>query len=341
MSHLAVNVLGTLHVVVEHRAVFLAGARQPALLAALVLGRGAVVSNDRLIDQIFGGAPPGDARNALQTCVTRLRQALGPAGGRIRTRSPGYLLDLPADAVDAERFAALLVAQPGESAPDVVSRLDAALALWRGPAYAEFAGGFARAAAVRLEELRRTADGRRVEALLELGRGEEAVAAAAGMVAADPGRDRAVTLLVTGLATAGRVPEALAAYETHRDWMREKLGLDPSTELRELHRQVLRGEIATAAAPSPRSWTVGPPVAGHTAGQTVQDRGREGSEEKGGSRSHRMVAPLVGQEDVLARATALLATSRLVTLVGPGGVGKTRLAWELYGRDEGAVWVAR
>jgi predicted ATPase/DNA-binding SARP family transcriptional activator len=310
MSHLAVNVLGTLHVVVEHRAVLLAGARQPALLAALVLGRGTVVSSDRLIDQVFDGEPPGDARNALQTCVTRLRQALGPAAGRIRTRSPGYLLDLPADAVDAERFAALLADRPGEGAQDVAARLDEALALWRGPAYAEFAAGFARGEAVRLEELRRTAQERRVEALLELGRVEDAVASAAGMVAAEPGRDRAVALLVTGLAIGGRAPEALAAYEAHRDWMRDELGLDPSPELRELHRRVLRGQLATPA--------------------------RSGELRQAGPA--RVVAPLVGQEDVLTRATELLATSRLVTLVGPGGVGKTRLAWELYTRVD-AAWV--
>jgi predicted ATPase/DNA-binding winged helix-turn-helix (wHTH) protein len=130
------------------------GARQRALLAALLLRRGTVVPFDRLVDDVFGEQPPDEARNALQTYVARLRHALGPAAGVVVTRAPGYSLEAPGDAVDAERFTALLArAREADSPAAALALLDQALALWRGPAYAEFAERFARLLATSRERL--------------------------------------------------------------------------------------------------------------------------------------------------------------------------------------------
>ena len=144
-NEVELGILGPLEVRVAGRPFPVPGTRQRALLAALVFHRGHVVPLDRLVDDVFGEAPPREARNALQTYVVRLRQALGPAGPVVATRPPGYVLEVPADAVDAERFAALLGQARATEAPSAaLALLDRALGLWRGPAYAEFASTFAR-----------------------------------------------------------------------------------------------------------------------------------------------------------------------------------------------------
>ena len=132
---------------------------------------------DSLVDQVFGEAPPREARNALQTYVARLRQALGPAGPVVATRPPGYVLEVPGEAVDVERFAALLGQARGTGPPAAaLGLLDQALALWRGPAYAEFASTFARGESLRLHELRVAAQEDRAVLLLRLDRVAQATA---------------------------------------------------------------------------------------------------------------------------------------------------------------------
>ena len=187
-NEVELGILGPLEVWVAGRPVRVPGARQRALLAALVLHRGHVVPLDRLVDDVFGEAPPREARNALQTYVVRLRQALGAAGPVVATRPPGYVLDIPADAVDAERFTALL-GQARASGPPAagLALLDRALALWRGPAYAEFASTFARGEALRLHELRLAAQEDRAVLLLRLDRVAEATAALEAIVAGSRG----------------------------------------------------------------------------------------------------------------------------------------------------------
>src|SRR6266508_3877301 len=304
------GVLGPLEVRVAGRPVAVPGARQRALLAALLLRRGTVVAFDRLIDDVFGEQPPDEARNALQTYAARLRHALGPAAGVVVTRAPGYALEVPGDAVDLERFTVLLVrAREAQSPAAALALVEEALALWRGPAYGEFAETFARGEALRLQELRLAAREDCATLLVRLGRLAEATAALEAIVAEEPWRERAVELLVTALAQAGQARHALAAYAGYRDRLRDELGLDPSPKLRRLEQQVLRAEV-----------------------EPVQPRP---------ARPERRVPParatsFVGREQELTLVRETLACGRLVTLVGPGGVGKTRLAHQAAAA--GPVW---
>jgi predicted ATPase/DNA-binding SARP family transcriptional activator len=305
-------VLGPLEVRVEGRPVQVRGQRQRALLAALLLRPGTVVPVDRLIDEVFGDVPPGQPRNALQTYVARLRSALGPAAGLIVTRPPGYLLDAPREAVDAERFTELAAsARDAYSPVAALGLVEQALALWRGAALAEFGGTFARGAALRLDGLRLTAREDHAALLLRAGRAAEAVAGLEALVEEEPWRERAVQLLVTAMAREGRTAGALAAYGRYRDRLRDDLGLDPSPGLRHLEQQVLAGEV------QPGPW--GPAAA------------------------HRPAPPprrtaFFGRDRELSSLHELLADGRLVSLVGTGGVGKTRLAREVVSGDDPVWW---
>ncbi|HEV2892472.1 MAG TPA: BTAD domain-containing putative transcriptional regulator, partial [Actinomycetota bacterium] len=307
------GILGPLEVRVAGRPFPVPGARQRALLAALLLRRGTVVPVDRLVDEVFGEAPPRAARNALQTYVTRLRQSLGPAAAAVATRAPGYVLELPGDAVDAEVFAALLGQARVAGTPSAaLALLDQALGLWRGPAYAEFASTAARGEALRLQELRLAAEEDRAVLLLRLDRVAEATAALEAIAAREPWRERAVELRVTALAQAGRTGHALAAFAGYRDRLRDELGLDPSPRLRRLEEQVLRGTLAPVA-PARSGHGRRPPAARPTS--------------------------FVGRERELALVGEAIAAAPLVTLVGPGGVGKTRLAQEVADLQDPVWWV--
>jgi predicted ATPase/DNA-binding SARP family transcriptional activator len=305
------GLLGPLEVRVAGQPVAVPGARQRALLTALLLRRGSVVPFDRLVDDVFGEQPPEEARNALQTYIARLRHALGPAAGVVVTRAPGYVLEVPEDAVDVDRFAALLVrARQAQAPTGALILLEEALGLWRGPAYAEFAETFARGEALRLQELRLAAREDRAALLVRLGHPAEATAALEAIVAGEPWRERAVELLVSALAEAGRAGHALAAYAGYRERLRDELGLDPSPRLQRLEQQVLRGELE-AGRPRPI----------HRRGHGLPTR----------------VTSFVGRDQELTLVRGTLGGGRLVTLVGPGGVGKTRLAQQVA-TSEGPVW---
>ena len=220
------------------------GARARALLAALLLRPGAVVPVHRLAEVVWGEAQPESVENAVHVTVARLRRALGAAGACVVTRAPGYLLDLRGARVDADLFEewcraarTRMDADPAEAA----RLLDDALALWRGPAFGDLADGFARPAAVRLEELRRGAAEDRAEALLRAGAVEQALAAAGDLAATHPLAERPVAVLVRGLAATGRTADALEAYRRLAGVMREELGLDP-----------LAGTPGVARAAAPR-----------------------------------------------------------------------------------------
>jgi DNA-binding SARP family transcriptional activator len=263
-----------------------------------------VVPAQRLIAALWGERLPEDASNALHQVVGRLRRQLGD--DLVATGPAGYRLACDPAAVDADRFEAdyraarrLATEDPAAAAEAL---LDSALGLWRGPAYGEFGDGFARAPAARLEELRIAALEDRVALLLRRG-DSGAETRARDLTAQEPLRERPVELLMRALHAGGRTAEALDVYRRHRELLADELGLDPAPGLRELEGALLRGAIR---APAP------PPTAPRPPRRDLPWR----------------PGPLLGRERELHLLVGCLAAQRLVTLVGPGGVGKTRLALE-------------
>ncbi|MFD4293536.1 BTAD domain-containing putative transcriptional regulator [Rhodococcus sp. NPDC058532] len=279
------------------------------LLAALLVRPGRPVSTDRLIEALWGDEPPASAPNTLQAKVSLLRRAFGEAepGGResVALEASGYLLRVDGDAVDAAQFDRLTTL--ARTAPDPRERialLDQALGLWRGPAFADHADRpFARGVAARLDEARLTALEDRAEARLELGEHATLVAELADLVDRNPLRNRLRGAHMRALSRAGRQPEALASFARLRALLAEDLGLDPDPELVALHTAILRGDPSVL-----RAHASGPPPRGNLPVP---------------------VAALVGRAPAVAGIRAALDDSRLVTLTGPGGVGKTRLAVEV------------
>lgn len=292
------GVLGPLEVrTADGEAVAVPEAKVRALLAALLAHDGPV-SADRLIDDLWGVEPPGNPTNTLQTKVSQLRKAIGR--GLVTYRSPGYALVIEPDAVDAHRFRRLVAQARETAAPEARRTLLAdALALWRGRAFAEFADEpFAQAPIQRLAEERLAALEEFAETRLELGEHAALAGELGELVSAHPLRERLRAVHVRALYRAGRQGEALASLADLRERLADELGVDPSPELAELLQAVLTQDAALAAPAAPV----------HDLPVPVTD--------------------LVGRDREFAQVKALLSTSRLVTLTGPGGVGKTRLAIE-------------
>ncbi len=215
----------------------LSSTRQRRALAALVVAHGEVVSADRLADIVWDGDPP-DSMNALQTYMSRLRAVLGVDS--IQTRPPGYALALPIDAVDAWRFETLVDEARSMPPVEALDLLDEALGLWRGTAYAEFAHEeFARAEAVRLEELRAAAAVARLDALIAVGRADDAAADALHLIEADPFRESVWDRRMRALHASGRTVDALRVFQDYRRLLADELGLEPSPELVALERALL------------------------------------------------------------------------------------------------------
>ncbi|GAA2348846.1 AfsR/SARP family transcriptional regulator [Dactylosporangium salmoneum] len=308
------RILGPLEVVVAGEAVPLGGAKPRAVLIALLLHPGRYVAADRLIADVWGDDPPPSAVNALQSYLSRLRRALGRDA--LRHHAGGYRVAAGPEQIDARRFEAGLTharaALAGGDPAGALAAGEAALRLWRGPALLDVAGElFAQAEIARLTELRRVAEDLRVECLLALGRPAEAVARSAEVVAGEPLRERSRAQLMLGLYRAGRPAEALAVYHEVRAMLAEQFGLDPGEELQALAGAMLRQDagLATAPAPAPAAVAVAAPV-------------RVDAIPPGPDR-------FVGRDRELAEVRALLDEHRLVTVTGPGGAGKTRLAMEL------------
>jgi class 3 adenylate cyclase len=250
MSFLEVRLLGPLEAGVEGRSVELRRKKQRELLALLALRAGEVVSTDRLVDALWGEAPPKAAVGSLQNLVSELRKVFPPDA--LVTRAPGYVLDVERDAVDAHRFERL--AREARDAPPQqrVTQLRAALALWRGPALADVQLEHTSDEAARLEELRVAAWEDRLEAELELGRHSQAIGELESFVSKQPLRERPVGLLMLALYRAGRQADALETYRRARETLVEELGIDPSPELQRLEQAILRHDPELDLLEAPR-----------------------------------------------------------------------------------------
>jgi DNA-binding SARP family transcriptional activator/class 3 adenylate cyclase len=233
------GILGPLELSQEGRAIEVAGAKQRALLAVLLLNANRVVSSDALIEALWEDQPPETAVKALQVHVSQLRKLLGP--NRIATLSPGYMLQVEEGELDLHDFEALLHQARDASPADADAALNEALALWRGPPLADFAFvRFAQSEIARLEELRVEATEERIEADLALGRHRALIAEVEALVAQYPLRERMRGQLMLALYRSGRQAEALEAYQGARRTLVEQLGIEPNRVLRELEQAILR-----------------------------------------------------------------------------------------------------
>jgi predicted ATPase/DNA-binding SARP family transcriptional activator len=298
-----IAILGPLEVRDGDAAIEVAGSRLRVLLICLALSPGRPVSAAALVDAVWAEQPPAEAANALQSLVSRLRRTLGEAA-TVGQSPAGYRLAIEPQDLDATRFEQL--AQAGAAALRIgeqskaAGTLRQALALWRGPALADVRDApFAAATITRLERLRLSAVQDRIDADIALGRAAEVLAELDALCEQHPLDERLAGERMAALAAVGRQADALAGYERIRAQLADELGVDPGRELSAGHLAVLRGQ---PAAPEPAA--------------TPRTNLRA------------QLTSFVGRDEEVARITKLLDESRLVTLVGPGGAGKTRLAIE-------------
>ncbi|HZC72300.1 MAG TPA: BTAD domain-containing putative transcriptional regulator [Jatrophihabitans sp.] len=303
-----IDVLGPLEVRDDAgRPVEVAGSRLRTLLIRLALDGGRSVSVSALVDAVWGDHPPADETNALQTLVSRLRRAFGDTGVVVQSQA-GYRLAVEPEVVDAYRFEELAVEgaralRRGEHRA-AGQLLAAATAMWRGPALADTASEALQTYATRLEDVRLGAVLDRIEADLDLADPTVLLPELEALAAEHPLHERLAGQLMRALGASGRQADAIGVYERLRGRLAEELGVDPGKELQEIHVSLLRGEFGGRRQP----------------------------------RAHRrtnlkaQLTSFVGRDDEVVRIGKSLEGNRLVTLVGPGGAGKTRLASEAAAR---------
>lgn len=309
-----ISLLGELEVLdAENRSVVLTGAKLRSLLVILALHASRVVPADELIEALWGQDPPLAVRNGVQGLVSKLRRALGSTA-LVVMRGGGYVLEVPPEAVDVHRYESLVaegrVAAAGGDPGRAISLLAEADALWRGAVLAEFSyEEFALATITRLSELRLAANEERLETELQVGRHQGVIGELETLVEAHPLRERPRCLLMIALYRAGRQADALRTYQEGRHVLGDQLGLEPGPELRQLEAAILTQDPSldapAPASPGTKPWTE------HRS--TIPES----------------LTPLVGRDQELGDLTRLFDDCRFMTLVGPGGVGKTRLALEV------------
>ncbi|WP_217369879.1 BTAD domain-containing putative transcriptional regulator [Nonomuraea antri] len=298
----------------DGKPVEIGGTRLRMLLARLALASGRPVAVESLIEDLWDDEPPAGANAALQGLVSRLRKALGEMGA-VELTAGGYRLPVNPQAVDAHRFEELAVRGSRELAAgqdrQAAALLRSALELWRGEALADVReAAFARNAATRLHDLRAAVAEDRFEAELRLGRHAEVLADLGAAAQEHPLRERLAGLRMRALSAAGRQSDALEVYQDIRGRLGDDLGVDPSSDLQQLHLALLRGELERPAARA----------------------------EATPSRLPARLTSFVGREAELAQVAELLSSARLVTIVGPGGAGKTRLLLEAASLQRERVW---
>ncbi|MDJ0952951.1 MAG: BTAD domain-containing putative transcriptional regulator [Acidimicrobiia bacterium] len=323
------RVLGGLEVLSHGAPVVIGRARERKLLAILLSQVDKPVSVDRIFEAMWGDSLPGNPDAALQTAVSRLRRALADTGDDhgIRTGTGNYLLELGDNTLDAVQFSDL-VAAAQQADPDAASALlERALGLWRGGAYADFEyEEFAQPEIRRLSEMRNVAFTLRVEVELALGRHKEIVADLQSAVAANPLDEGLWSHLMLALYRSGRQADALRTFQEARRVLVDSLGIDPSPSLRSLEEAMLRQDPALNPVPT-------------------QDRPMAPLADPGGvPLLPAPVAELVARRDEVDRISQRLGMRRLVSIVGPPGVGKSRLALEVAAGvrerfGDGAAWV--
>ncbi|WP_330267387.1 AfsR/SARP family transcriptional regulator [Streptomyces griseorubiginosus] len=295
------------------------GARLRALLTVLALRPTRTVPVTVLVDEVWDGEPPADATGAVQALVGRLRRAIGAEA--VASVDGGYRLTAAPDDIDLHRFErlagdgvrALADGDPAKAA----AVLDDALALWRGPALADLpdrTAEAARAEARRLDALRT-----RHAAALALGHADQSLPELTALCDTHPLDEPLQALRLRALRDTGRTAEALAAYESVRQLLADRLGADPGPELRALHGELLRPEPPSAAATyTPAALPQSPAAGAHATGPTSPPLGN----------LRARLTSFVGREADIEAIRGDLASARLVTLLGPGGAGKTRLSQE-------------
>ena len=296
------RVLGPVEALRDGRSLPLGGPRQRALLALLLVERGRPVSPNRLIDEIWAGEPPEAAARTLLTYVSRLRSALGDET-LITQSAAGYGVEAVPDQIDSRRFEELVqgaeLALTHDNPRKALDVAREALALWRSAPFGDLGReGSLRLESERLEELRLLVTEVRFEADIALGGGASLVVELEALVGEHPTRERLWRLLMLALYRSGRQADALEAYRVARAALAEQLGIEPGEELERLQREILRHEVTE---PDPTPARVSPPA---------------------------HLTSFIGRDGQLSEIVGLLASTRMVTLVGVGGVGKTRLALE-------------
>jgi predicted ATPase len=301
MPSVRVDVLGPLRLVVGDEVVEVPGPKRRALLALLTMADSRAVSTSDLFDALWPAGLPDSARATLQSHVSRLRRHLGPAAPRLEASSGAYRLRLDEDGsgTDVACVRHLLDAANAADAADALRLLGDARSLWRGPALAEFDEiGQLAARAVTLRALRDSVDLAYAAAAIDAGATSDAVEISAALVARDPLSEPAVLTLMRALDAAGRGADALRAGHEHRHHLVTETGLQPSPALGELERIIAgRTTMPTRALP-------------------------------------RAASGLRGRDSELAAVQRLLTHERLVTVLGPGGVGKSALAAEVAVRAD-------
>ena len=252
VSAVEFRILGPLEVVDDGRSVALGGRKQKVVLARLLMRTNQMVSTSTLIDEVWGDEPPEAVRSSLQSYISHLRKALGD--GRIRSGSGGYALSATPEEIDAKRFESLIDQARREAFDDpatAAATFGRALALWRGPPFADLADELSLLGEIaRLDELRLSATEHKLAAEIADGRHSAVVGELEELTGRHQLRERLWAQLMLALYRSGRQGEALSAYRRARDVLANELGIDPSPELQKLHGRILRQEPELTATPA-------------------------------------------------------------------------------------------